>query len=139
MSDLPPRRVPADPVLNPGDAAWFEAAGQGRLILRHCRSCGEPHHFPRDLCPFCWSPEVEWRDASGLGEIYSYSVTRKAGPVPYCIAYVALDEGPMMLTNIVETDLDRIQIGQRVEVCFHASANGTAIPMFRPAATGTAR
>jgi len=141
MTTTTPRlhRVPADPALNPGDAAWFEAAGQGRLILRQCRSCGKPHHFPREICPFCWSTDVEWRETSGLGEIYSYSVTRKAGPLPYCIAYVVLDEGPMMLTNIVETDLDRVHIGQRVEVCFHHSANGTAIPMFRPVTHGGVR
>ena len=68
------------------------------------------------------------------GEIYTYSVTRRGGPVPYCIAYVTLDEGVTMMTNIVDTDLDTIKIGQKVKVVFRISENGTAVPMFTPIA-----
>jgi uncharacterized OB-fold protein len=91
------------------------------------------HHYPRALCPFCWSDKVEWVEAKGTGVIYTYSVTRRGGPVPYCIAYVTLDEGPKLMTNIVDTDLDTVKIGQRVKVVFMKSEGGTAIPMFTPA------
>ena len=65
--------------------------------------------------------------------IYSVSVTRRAGPIPYAIAYVTLDEGVTMLTNIVDADLDALRIGDRVKVCFKPAEGGFAVPMFAPA------
>lgn len=122
-----------DPAMNPGDEAYFEAAAQGKLMLKKCGECNEVHHYPRALCPFCFSDKVSWVEAKGTGEIYTYSVTRRGGPVPYCIAYVTLDEGIRMMTNIVDTDLDTIKIGQKVKVVFKKSENGTSVPMFAPA------
>ena len=67
------------------------------------------HHYPRAICPFCFSDKTEWSEASGKGTIYTYSVMRRA-PVPYAIAYVTLDEGPTMMTNIVDCDLDKLEV-----------------------------
>ena len=122
-----------DPAMNPGDEPYFQAAGEGKLLLKKCNDCGEVHHYPRALCPFCWSQKVEWVQAKGTGEIYTYSITRRGGPVPYCIAYVTLDEGPRMLTNIVDCDLDSIKIGQRVKVTFKKTEGGASVPCFAPA------
>ena len=122
-----------DPAVNPGDQEYFDAAAEGKLMLKKCGECNEVHHYPRALCPFCFSDKVSWVQAKGTGEIYTYSVTRRGGPVPYCIAYVTLDEGVRMMTNIVDTDLDTIKIGQKVKVVFKKSENGTSVPMFTPA------
>ena len=100
--------------------------------MKFCRACGEGHHYPRALCPHCFSDQTEWRQASGKGVIYSFSVMRRA-PVPYAIAYVTLEEGPTMMTNIVDCDLDAIRIGQRVTVVFKPSDGGPPVPMFKPA------
>lgn len=120
----------SDPVQNPGDAPYFEAAALGKLLIKHCNACGASHHYPRALCPFCWSSDVQWKEASGEGTIYTFSITRRGNGAPYCIAYVKLDEGPAMMTNIVDTDLDEIRIGQRVKLSFKRSENGVAVPMF---------
>ncbi len=61
--------------------------------------------------------------------IYSYSVTRQAKP-PYVIAYVTLDEGVSMLTNIVDCEIDKIRIGQKVRVKFSEAGDGYALPVF---------
>ena len=122
-----------DPQMNPGDEPYFQAAAEGKLLLKKCNQCGEHHHYPRAMCPFCWSDKVEWVQAKGTGEIYTYTVTRRGGPVPYCIAYVQLDEGPRMMTNIVDTDLDTIKIGQRVKVSFKKTEGGQTVPCFAPA------
>ena len=122
-----------DPAVNPGDQPYFDAANEGKLMLKKCNACGEVHHYPRALCPFCWSDKVEWVQAKGTGEIYTYSVTRRGGPVPYCIAYVTLDEGIKMMTNIVDCDLDAIRIGQAVTVVFKPTEGGPPVPMFKPA------
>jgi uncharacterized OB-fold protein len=126
------RKLP-DPVLNVGDERYFEAANQGKLLLKKCGDCGQVHHFPRGVCPFCLSSNVDWLEAKGTGTIYSYSVTRRAGPIPYCIAYVTLDEGVTVMTNIVDCDLDTVRIGQKVKLTFKPSEGGTGIAMFAPA------
>ena len=123
----------ADPLLNIGDEHYYEAAGQGKLLLKKCSACGEVHFYPRGICPFCLSDKVAWQEAKGTGTIYTYSVTRRGGPVPYCIAYVTLDEGVSMMTNIVDCDLDTVRCGQKVKVVFKKSEGGVSIPMFTPA------
>ena len=115
----------------PDNAPFWQAAREGRLLVRHCKSCGKPHWYPRSLCPFCLR-DTDWKDASGLGEIYSFSITRRAGPNPFCIAYVKLDEGVTMLTHIVDTDLDSVRIGQRVKVRFAETEGGAPVPVFAP-------
>ena len=55
---------------------------------------------------------------------------------PFAIAYVTLDEGVTMMTNIVECDLDGIAIGQEVEVTFRTTEGGHALPVFRPRGKG---
>ena len=116
-----------------GGGSSTAGADRGIYVRVKCNACGEVHHYPRALCPFCWSDKVEWVQAKGTGEIYTYSVTRRGGPVPYCIAHVTLDEGIKMMTNIVDCDLDAVRIGQKVKVVFKKSENGTSIPMFTPA------
>ena len=125
-SDYPQREL-RDPVIGPGDQPYFDAAGDGTLRLKQCGGCGARHHYPRALCPFCMSDDVHWTDAAGTGEIYSFSVTRPAGAMVYCIAFVTLDEGPTMMTNIVDCDLDAVRIGQRVRVVFKRTRGGIAV------------
>lgn len=126
------RTIPA-PHLNEGDAPYFEAAAQGKLLVKYCTDCKQYHHYPRALCPFCFSDKTEWKEAKGTGTVYSYSITRASGAVPYAIAYVTLDEGVSMMTNIVECDLDTIRCGQKVTVTFRPAEGGIVIPMFKPA------
>ena len=114
------RTIPPPPV-NPETKPFWDAAAQGRLLIKRCTACDEPHWYPRAICPFCGSERTEWMEASGQGTIYSYSVFRRA-PIPYAIAYVTLAEGPTMMTNIVDCDLDAIRIGQAVRVAFKPAA-----------------
>tara|TARA_B110000037_G_C16817076_1_gene382090 strand:+ start:373 stop:633 length:261 start_codon:yes stop_codon:yes gene_type:complete len=85
------------------------------------------------MCPHCGNAEVELIQSSGKGEIYSWSVLRRADP-PFAIAYVTLDEGPTMMTNIIECDLDNLSIGQRVELKFSPTEekDGAPVPTFKP-------
>ena len=66
--------------------------------------------------------------------IYAYSFMRRATP-PFVMAYVTLEEGPTMMTNIVECDPLSIAIGEPVELVFVPSASGCAVPCFRLAAS----
>ncbi|MGD9942707.1 MAG: Zn-ribbon domain-containing OB-fold protein [Burkholderiaceae bacterium] len=125
------RKIPAPPVY-PDNEAFWQAATEGRLLVKYCNACSEPHWYPRPLCPHCGSERTEFRPASGRGTIYSLSVTRRAGPVAYAMAMVTLDEGVTMMTNIVDCDLDALRIGQAVEVVFKPTDGGPPVPMFRP-------
>lgn len=126
-----PRKIAA-PQPTPETKPYWDAAAQGRLLVKRCTSCGQAHHYPRTLCPFCFKPTTEWIPASGRGTVYTYSVMRRV-PQPYVIAYVTLEEGPTMMTNIVDCDVDAVRIGQRVKVVFKPSEGGPPVPMFTPA------
>jgi len=112
--------------VNAENKPFFDAAAEGRFMLGRCRSCNELHYYPRASCPFCSGP-TELVAAKGRGTIYSYSVMRRVTQ-PYAIAYVTLEEGVTVLTNVIDCDLDRLAIGAPVRVVFR-----DAIPMFTPA------
>jgi hypothetical protein len=77
--------------------------------------------------------DTEWIEASGKGTIYSLSVMQRGNPNPYCIAYVSLDEGVTMMTQIVDCDLEALKIGQKVKLVFKPSeGDGPPVPMFTP-------
>jgi len=124
------RKIP-DPNPNPETEAFWEATKEGRFLLRYCGDCGKTHWYPRAICPHCFSDNSEWREASGRGVIYTYSVTRRTDP-QYVIAYVTLEEGPTMISNIVDCSYDDLSVGQAVQVTFKQSEGGFAVPMFTP-------
>ena len=116
---LPVPAVPEAPELG----AYWAAAAAGRLVLPRCRQCGFVIWYPRNFCPACGAADVEWTDSPGLGTVYSCTVTRH-GPGryrdvgPYVLAYVELDEGPRVMTNIVGCAPEEVAIGQRAVAVF---------------------
>ena len=132
MSDLPA----PEPDVTEETAPFWDAAADGRLSLPRCRSCGTYVWYPRGHCTTCHSTDLEWVDVSGRGHIYSFSIIRKApGPwsehVPFVLAYVELDEGPRLLTNVLTDDVEALAIDDPVEVVFHPTPEGRALPRFR--------
>ena len=125
------RKLSAPPASPETKEFWDEAA-RGTLMIKRCRACTQAHYYPRALCPFCGSDATEWQAAAGTGIVYSYSVMRRA-EIPYAIAYVTLDEGVTMMTNIVDCDLDQIRVGQRVRLVFKPTEGGPPVPAFTPA------
>jgi uncharacterized OB-fold protein len=86
----------------------------------------------------CGHHGVTWIEAAGLGSIYTFSIARRgAGPfkeaAPYVVAYVELDEGVRMMTNVITDDVDSVHIGMRVKVRFEPAEGGDRIPRFVPA------
>ncbi|MDZ4369552.1 MAG: OB-fold domain-containing protein [Afipia sp.] len=128
MSDKP--KYPA-PVGNPETVQFWDAAKQGKFLIKRCTACREPHYFPRSICPVCFSDQTVWEESKGEGVIYSYSLMRKSPTGPYAIGYVTLDEGPSLLTNFVDCDLTALKIGQRVRVVFKPT-DGAPLPFFTP-------
>lgn len=136
MTPLP---APPPPVTVETQPFW-DASAEGRLVLPRCQRCSTVIWYPRSFCPECHSDGVDWFEASGRGTVYSFSIVRKGdGPFreasPYVLAYVELEEGPRLLTNIVDCDPEAVAIDQAVEVVFADTGKGTAVPRFRPSAT----
>jgi len=125
------QRIPGDPEPTPETQAFWDAAGEGRFLVRRCTACGKAHWYPRGTCPFCHATETAWEEGSGRGTIYAFSVMRKAEP-PFVMAYVTLAEGPTMMTNIVDCESDDLAIGRPVELVFQPSKSGIPVPCFRP-------
>ena len=132
MTTASTRTIPS-PDIWPDNKEFWAATQSGKLLVKHCRSCNQPHWYPRPLCPFCLSEQTEWQEAAGTGTIYTLSVGRRVGPVPYVIAYVTLDEGVSMLTNIVDCDFDKLKCDQPVKLVFKPTDGGPPLPMFTPA------
>ena len=126
------RRKIVAPRPHPETEAYWQAAAAGQLLLKQCRACAEFHYYPRAICPHCLSDATQWITSTGRGRLYSYS-TMGAADAAYTLAYVTLDEGVTMLTNIVACDADDVQIGQAVTVVFQNTDNGAPVPMFKPA------
>jgi uncharacterized OB-fold protein len=117
---------------SPENVPYWEAAKAGQLLVRRCTACGEAHYYPRAICPYCGSARTEWLTASGRGVIYSFTLMRRAAP-PFVLAYVTLEEGITMLTNVVDCDPSRLSIGQPVVAVFRPTDDGRQVPMFVPA------
>ena len=120
------------PAVNEETQAFWDGTSRGQFLLKKCRACEEFHYYPRTKCPFCHSDETEWHPSSGRGSLYAFSTLRRTRE-PFTLAYVTLEEGVSVLTNIVECDPDTLAIGQPVEVVFRQNDDGFHLPFFKPA------
>ena len=116
---------------HPQTAAFWEAAADGRFLLPRCDACHRFHWYPRPFCPHCHGDSVQWVAGSGRGQVHAASrLHRKSGA--YVVAYVQLDEGPIMLTNLLDCELADAPIGRAVRVVFRPAPEGRMLPMFVP-------
>ncbi|MFE1798456.1 Zn-ribbon domain-containing OB-fold protein [Streptomyces sp. NPDC059517] len=126
---------------------YWDAAADGRLLLRRCGACGRAHHYPREFCPHCWSEAVTWERATGRATLYTWSVVHRndlppfGSRTPYVAAVVDLEEGPRMMTEVVECAEGDLRVGMALEVAFRVESaekgeggvqEGVAVPVFRP-------
>jgi uncharacterized OB-fold protein len=135
MSELPAKA----PTPNVETQRFWDATAEGRIELPRCDGCRLVIWYPRGVCPDCQSTALTWEVMAGTGTIYSYTVARSGvgrrwkEHLPFVVAYVRLDEGPTMLTNIVDCDPETVAIGQAVTAVFDDTGEGSALVRFRPA------
>ena len=128
------------PQIDEENRPWWEAAQRHELYIQKCRDCGDLRFHPRALCTSCMSSNTDWVKCSGKGKIYTFTVTNQNGSagfrdsLPYILAWVELDEGVRMLTNIVECPPAQVKIDQRVEVVFDDVTPEVTLVKFRPSA-----
>jgi uncharacterized OB-fold protein len=126
------------PETQPWSEKFWEGTKEGKLLIQHCTDCDAKIFYPRKRCPECWSGNLDWIEASGRAQVFTFSTAydmvepRFTADLPYTIAYVDLEEGVRMMTRIVECDPEDIRIGMDVEVVFHTLNEEFALPFFRP-------
>jgi uncharacterized protein len=131
------------PRIDEESKGFWEACQRHELYIQKCRTCGARRYYPRALCPACLSNQIEWVLSSGQGTVYTYTVTyqnQSAGfrdELPYVLAYVELEDGVRLLTNIVGCPPDAVRIGMPVEVTFEDVTPEVTLPKFRPAVRET--
>jgi uncharacterized OB-fold protein len=127
------------PTPDPATASYWAAAREHRLSIPRCEACDEFHFYPRPLCPHCGSPDFAWTTISGKGTVFSFTIVQRApspafaDKVPYAIAIVALDEGPHLMSNIIDCPPDRVHIGMQVRATFIDIDAKVSLPVFEVA------
>jgi uncharacterized OB-fold protein len=129
----------ARPAPTPETKHFWEGTKAGELRLQRCDACSHTYFPPRPFCPVCMSRKVSVFPASGKATLYSYVINhRPAAPgftPPYAIAVVTLEEGPRMMTNIVDCPQtpEALALDMPLEVKFEKLDDEITLPMFRPA------
>jgi uncharacterized protein len=129
------RPLPRLPEYDSG--AFWAATQDHQLIYQRCTDCGRIIFYPRQHCPFCGSFDAGTEVSAGRGSIYTYSVVRRSAHpyfknyLPYVVAWVELDEGFRMLTQIVNVDAATLTIGDRVRVTWEDQQE-LSVPLFEP-------
>ena len=124
-----------DPMSKP----FFDGAKEGKLMLPRCTTCNKVHFYPRMLCPYCHSSQIEWMEASGVGYIHTYAVQHRAfggwaDEAPFVTAYIDLAEGDRIFTVLRGVDPEKpeeIEIGAKVQVEFDEANEDVSIPFWR--------
>ena len=124
-------RIFPDPPSSVEYEEFWLAANEGKLIIPRCKDTNQVFWYPRKISPFTLSSNIEWIPASGNATIYTFSIMRRSDP-QYVIAYVRLEEGITMMTNIVDCDPETITVGQAVSLVMRESENGQSLPVFTP-------
>jgi len=126
------------PVADGESQEFYAGARQHKLMLVRCAQCGSWRLPGRERCSDCWSTESTWAEASGKGKLYTFGIMHQqyhpafADAIPYNYAYVELDEGPRLITNIVDCPNEALRVDMPVEAVYDDVSAETTLVRFRP-------
>jgi uncharacterized OB-fold protein len=131
------------PEINPITQPFWEGAARNALVLQRCAECTAYTWTPRPICVECGSDRLDWTPVSGRGAVYSFTVIRQVAgrgsskafekDIPYVVAWIDLDEGPRIVSNLTGCPVDEVSIGMPVSVVFEEASPGIWLPKFRAA------
>jgi hypothetical protein len=119
---------------------FWESAKQRKLVFQYCSKCKTLQAYPKPWCSQCGSEELSWKELSGEGIVYSYTIPRRVidnspafqEKLPFAVAIVQLKEGPRIISNIIGLPTQEVKIGMKVEVVFEGVTSEIALPKFHP-------
>jgi uncharacterized protein len=118
---------------------FWEAAKRHELRMPRCTTCDHVFFYPRSECPRCLSTHLEWVQVSGRARLHSFTVVQQPAnaafrdDVPYVYAVVQLDEGPRLVSNIVQCDIDTLRVDMPLEAVFDDVTPEWTLVKFKPA------
>lgn len=128
------------PQPTPETQHFWDGCRDGKLLLQRCKDTGKAYFPPRPFSPYTGSREVEVFEASGKATLFSYVINHRPAKgfedeAPYAIAVVELEEGPRMMTNIVDCEQtpEALVLDMPLEVAFETATDDITLPKFRPA------
>ncbi|MCC5988548.1 MAG: Zn-ribbon domain-containing OB-fold protein [Pararhodobacter sp.] len=131
MNDMPEFATPET-------QGFWEGCAAGELRLQRCNDCSAWQFPPRAFCQTCRSNALSWEPVTGRGRLASFTEVHRAPlpemreAVPYLLALVELEEGPMMMSNLVDTDASRLRLGMALEAVFgRPGLKRGPLPLFR--------
>ncbi len=126
------------PTPNQETKPFWDACRKHELRVQRCKACKNTFFPPRNSCPHCLSQDFEWIKCSGKGKVYSFSVVHQnrspgfKNEGPYVIAYITLDEGVQMLSNVIGCEPYSVKVEMPVEVVFEDATPDVSLPKFKP-------
>jgi uncharacterized protein len=126
------------PKINGDNRFFWEGCKQHELIFQQCSECGQTRWPPSLLCNSCHSQKTQWIISRGIGKVFTFAVYHTAfhpafaSDIPYVVAVVALDEGPHLLSNIVECRPEIVHCDMQVTVVWENVSEEITLPKFRP-------
>lgn len=129
------------PVVTEENAPYWLSAREHALKLPYCMACERAFYPVQHRCPRCLGERLEWRPVSGRARVYSWIVVHQvydqsfADRVPYVVAVVELEEGPRMVTNIVNVPPQDVRGGLPVRAVYEDIDDGVALVHFEPRGT----
>ena len=109
------------------------------LRFQGCTGCGKWRHVPRDMCAECGSWDWEWAKSNGRGKLFTWTVVTLAmypafaEEVPYAVALIEMEEGPRIVSRIVDVAPEDLYMDMPLEVIFEAVTDEVTLPKFRRA------
>lgn len=124
------------PTIEADTRPFWDAARDGKLLIRSCNGCSRVHAYPRTFCPHCWSEDVAWVEAGGRATLYTWSVVYRndlppfGDQVPYVAAVVDLAEGPRLMTQVVDVPFTELAVDLPLVVTFRPLSENIVAPYF---------
>ena len=115
---------------------YWQGLREGKLKLQSCGACGKVRHYPRPVCPHCYSMDVRWIEAKGTGTVHSWTIAHHAfhpgfkGELPYVLVTVDLAEGVRMQAQLRGLDAGKLKMGLPVKIAFEAATKDLVLPVF---------
>ncbi len=130
-----PERLPLPQPFEEALPFW-ESLKRNELRVQKCQECAELSHPPKAMCASCHSFKMGWELMSGRGTVFSYIVTRQpihpalVSHTPFATVQVQLEEGPIVVSNVLDVAPDEIRIGLSVRATFEPANDDVTLLYF---------
>ena len=116
-------------------ATYVSHLEKGELAYQFSPAANRAVFFPRVICPFTGSSNLEWRVSKGRGTVHATTVVHPAEGAAFNVALIDCDEGFRLMSRVEDVAPNDVKIGMRVKFRVHKpGGEEDPIPVFSPEA-----